>query len=183
MAIFNSYVSHYQRVWTRDVRIHRIHRIFLRLFSDQELLRSSLIQELLPGDVEILTTIATNGRWKEAARIPPPLGTLCFTTWNTECQKKTHPQNWQSQKKTWQSTMGVWATRSLGRTIFTSLIIDNCAQWSLNTEEAGWSAKEPTFVYWIDGLEYHTGTFNQEDQTKDQVGGTFSQPFWCLPVD
>ena len=97
--------------------------------------------------------------------------------------KNRNPQNWQSQKKTWESTMGVWATRSLGRTIFTSLIIDHCAQWSLNTQEAGWSAKEPTFVYWIDGLEYHTGTFNQEDQTKDQVGGTFSQPFWCLPVD
>jgi hypothetical protein len=39
--------------------------------------------------VEILTTIATNGHWKEAARIPPPLGSLCFTTWNFWNAKKT----------------------------------------------------------------------------------------------
>ena len=48
--------------------------------------------------MEILTTIATNGHWKEAARIPPPLGSLCFTTWNTKMPKK-HIPNWLAVSK------------------------------------------------------------------------------------
>ena len=89
-----------------------------------------------------------------------------------ECQKNRNPQNWQSQKKTWESTMGVWATRSLGRTIFTSLIIDHCAQWSLNTQEAGWSAKEPTFVYlnwwtWISYRNFQPGGPNKRSSRWD----------------